>query len=71
MSMFSINPTASKRKLTKQVMNAIEDELKKCSPHYELTLDIKIIENKDRPIPEIISKRKWRQIKKENELITK
>jgi len=71
MSMFSINPTASKRKLTKQVMNAIEDELKTCSPHYELTLDIKIIENKDRPIPEIVSKRKWRKIKKENELITK
>ena len=42
---FKITPTTSKRKLAKQVMNAIEKELLTCSPNYELTIDIKIIEN--------------------------
>ena len=56
---FTIEPTTSKRKLTKYVMEMIEMELKKCSPDYELTLDIKVIEDHSKPIPQIMNKKKW------------
>lgn len=61
---FKIESTKSKRKLTKQVMKAIEQELAKCSPHYELSIDIKIIENQKVIMPEVTSKRKWNKIRK-------
>jgi len=59
---FKIEPTKSKRKLTKQVMKVIEQELVKCDPNYVLTLDITIIEDRSAIIPEVMSKRKWNKL---------
>ena len=66
MSEFKIKPTGSKIKLAKQVIDAIENELKTCNPNYELTIDIKIIENRNKLIPDIINKRKWGKLFKSN-----
>lgn len=49
---FKVTPTASKRKLTRQVMKAIEKELMTCSPNYELSINVKIMEDHTKPIKE-------------------
>jgi hypothetical protein len=50
---FLIKPTMSRRKLAKQIIKAIDSLLLECNPHYELTLDIKLIEDQSKLIPEI------------------
>jgi len=56
-----ISPTKSRRKLAKQIMKTLDSLLLECSPDYELILDIKLIEDHSKPIPEILSERKWKK----------
>jgi len=52
----------SNRRFGKALVDMVDEELRKCSPHHVLELEVRVIERQDKPIAQIMPEEKWHDL---------